>query len=98
MKKTDQNYCGVKGIIPPPHSAFFNASCKKHDEGYQKGGDDLRRLECDVMFYIHMLRDIRRKKGLKRCYYRVWAWLYYAFVRALGWTRFNYQNKKGETK
>ncbi len=87
--KTEKIYCGIKGLIPPPHHIFFNASCKKHDEGYAKGGDSLRRLECDVKFYGAMIEDIQGVRGYwRRLYYRLWAFLYFVSVRIFGWIRF----------
>ena len=69
---------------------FFEASCNKHDEGYRNGGDEVRRFECDWKFWQAMKRDTLKQKGFKRFIRWVQAVIFFAFVRCLGWTRFNY--------
>ena len=36
---------------------FYLASCNKHDEGYTKGGDEIRRFLCDWNFKLAMRKD-----------------------------------------
>lgn len=70
---------------------FFEADCEKHDEGYQKGGDWVRKLECDFKFYLAMLRDSQRSRGFKKALKLLVATIYFWIVLLLGWLRFNYK-------
>lgn len=70
---------------------FFEASCNKHDEGYQKGGDEIRRFECDWKFFQAMRRDTLRKRGVARLIRWIQALIYFGLVRAFGWRHFNYK-------
>ena len=71
---------------------FFEASCDKHDEGYEEGGDEIRRFVCDWKFLKAMLRDCMR---IKRKYLRPLAYLvamiFFLLVRLGGWYFFNYR-------
>mgnify|MGYP003636003026 FL=1 len=69
---------------------FFEASCDKHDIGYTKGGDEIRRFECDWKFWLAMKKDTLRYSGLKRLIRWVQAILYFTLVRLFGWKFFNY--------
>lgn len=69
---------------------FFEASCNKHDEGYQEGGDEARRKECDDKFLEAMLRDVMRLPFYKRAVPFFMAHLYYRAVRTFGKSSFNY--------
>lgn len=71
---------------------FFEASCNKHDEGYERGGDEVRRFECDWKFWQAMRRDTLRFKGIKRGAAWLCAVAFFVIVRAGGWSRFNYDN------
>lgn len=53
----------------PTWIKLFEASCNKHDDGYENGGDDTRRFECDWTFLQAMRCDVKRLKW----YYRVRA-------------------------
>jgi len=69
---------------------FFKASCKKHDEGYTKGGNEVRRFECDWKFMLAMWWDCKTVKWwFKPCAYPM-AIIYFSLVRLLGWLIFNY--------
>lgn len=70
---------------------FFEASCDKHDEGYDIGGDEVRRFECDWRFWQAMKRDALRYKGPVRVVCYVTAIVYFLLVRAFGWTRYEYK-------
>lgn len=37
---------------------FIQASCEIHDFSYWQGGDDKRRLECDLGFFQAIIGDI----------------------------------------
>lgn len=67
---------------------FFEASCDKHDEGYQQGGDEIRRFECDWKFLQAMRRDVKRLTW----YWRPVAWIvsivFFVLVRMFGWLYF----------
>jgi len=83
---------GKKGWINPPNF-MFEASCNKHDEGYNKGGDSAKRFECDGKFFIMMIKDTFQVEGkLKRTYYQIWALIYFLAVRLCGKKYFNYIN------
>ena len=91
MKET--NGCGGKGSsIKPPYRNFFEASCNKHDIGYNIGGDESRRFECDAKFLVLMIKDtFRIKSKLKRLYYQAWSFVYFLAVRIFGKKYFNYK-------
>lgn len=92
----DVNGCGGKGSwIKPPYAAFFEASCNKHDEGYDKGGTEANRFECDGKFFIMMIKDtFKINKPLKRLYFQLWSFLYFVAVRIGGKKYFNYNTLK----
>lgn len=89
----DVNGCGGKGSwIKPPYRAFFEASCNKHDLGYNKGGTDADRFECDAKFLVMMLKDTYIiKNHFNRVYFQLWAFVYYLAVRIGGRKFFNYK-------
>lgn len=89
----ETNGCGGKGSkIKPPYRAFFEASCNKHDMGYNKGSNDADRFECDAKFLVMMLKDTYRLKGwFKRVYYQIWAFIYFIAVRLFGKKYFKYK-------
>jgi hypothetical protein len=102
-----EQYCWPKALfIKPPRVVLFEASCKLHDEGYNEGWNELRRLICDLFFYTYMLNDINKvisfrldsnesriKINLTKTFYFLWASLYFVLVRLFGWWYFNYKNK-----
>lgn len=96
MKK-QSNGCGPSWLPSFIKELLFNwfheASCDKHDEGYEQGGDEVRRFECDWKFWLAMHRDTLRLKGVKRWLAWMHAVLFFAFVRLLGWVQFNYDGK-----
>lgn len=73
---------------------FFEASCDRHDEGYNQGGDEVRRFECDWRFYQAMRRDTLRQRGIARLIRWLQALLFFALVRAFGWRHFNYRTER----
>jgi hypothetical protein len=73
---------------------FFEASCEKHDEGYGEGGNEKRRLVCDLKFLAAMLRDTFRTKSPVMIPKVITAFGYFIAVRLGGWASFNYT--KGE--
>lgn len=70
---------------------FFEASCNRHDQGYIKGGNEIRRFECDWKFWLAMKRDSERYSGVSRYARLVQAKLYYRAVRIFGSRYFNYK-------
>jgi len=52
-----------------------------HDDGYTKGGSELRRLECDLKFYAAMINDCQLSS--KPWFYATWAFLYFIGVRMM---------------
>lgn len=88
----DVNGCGGKGSWINPPNFIFEASCNKHDEGYNVGGDDARRFECDGKFFIMMIKDTFIVKGwFKRMYFQAWAFTYFIAVRIFGKKFYNYK-------
>lgn len=75
---------------------FHEASCAKHDEGYNEGGDEARRKVCDDKFYEAMKRDSNRHRGLSRLVRRVQAAIFYGLVRKFGKPAFNYTKDAGK--
>ncbi|GAA3556299.1 hypothetical protein [Marinobacter xestospongiae] len=74
-------------------NCFFEASCNKHDQGYQQGGDEIRRFECDWKFFQTMRRDTLRQRGVLRLVCWVMAVTFFALVRVGGWRHFNYTGR-----
>lgn len=88
------DYCWPKALwLKPPRVYFFEASCKLHDDGYGEGGNEWRRLVCDLFFYTHMLNDINKFCKKYKLFYFLWATVYFLLVRLFGWTCFRYTNK-----
>lgn len=75
-------------FFKPPRHIFFEASCKLHDGGYEKGGNELRRFECDVKFLGAMLNDCQYSN--RKILDVSWAVAYFFAVRLFGWAFFNY--------
>ncbi len=71
---------------------FFEAQCNRHDAGYEKGGDEVRRFECDWKFGQAMSRDIKRLKWFLRPVAIFVGLGFYGAVRAFGWLQFNYDD------
>lgn len=91
------NGCGPGWL---PHFAtellfnwFFEASCNRHDEGYQEGGDEARRKVCDDKFLAAMLRDTQLLPRIVRPLAVAEAYCYYALVRQFGSRHFNYRRR-----
>ena len=74
---------------------FFDASCRKHDEGYAEGGDSKRRKECDKKFLSAMLRDTKRSSVVAKVPKTIVAYGFYAAVRLGGIFSFNYTKGEG---
>ena len=83
--------CGVK--LRPPHHIFFEASCNKHDELYEKGWLEIDRRVADCLFYYYMKQDIKNTKWYIRWYYHIWCYLYFKAVRVWGESNFIYKRK-----
>lgn len=71
---------------------FHEASCNKHDEGYEEGGNEARRKVCDRKFYEAMKMDSLNHRGLSRFVRLTQAVAYYMIVRNFGWMQFNYKD------
>lgn len=70
---------------------FFEASCKKHDEGYKEGGSEFRRWYCDYRFLKAMLKDTVNTKDWTAIVKGPVALGYYFAVVIAGPFRFNYK-------
>jgi len=92
--KQDKNYCwsekGKWKWLKPPFHIFFNASCRKHDDLYNKWWNEIDREIADYYFLLYMLEDCKKQPLFLSFFYSVWAYIYYAWVR-IGWKEsFNY--------
>jgi hypothetical protein len=88
----ETNGCGGKGAWIKVPNFIFEASCNKHDEGYNDGGDEARRFECDGKFFIMMIKDTYQVKWwIKRVNYQIWGFVYFIAVRLFGKKYFNYK-------
>ena len=70
---------------------FFEASCNRHDQGYNEGGDEARRLHCDLKFLRAMWRDTFRGSLPLVPVKLLQALAFFFIVRSIGWRRFNYK-------
>ena len=89
----NSEYCWPQALwIKPPRVVFFEASCRKHDEYYSEGGNELHRLIADLFFYTYMLNDINKfvDKWYLKVFYVIWSTLYLIFVRVFWWLFFKY--------
>jgi hypothetical protein len=73
---------------------FFEASCKRHDFAYSRGGDEHDRYEADRGFKDAMLRDVKLLPWYLQPAAYAEAWSFYAIVRAFGSTSFHYGDYK----
>jgi len=72
---------------------LYEASCRRHDFGYARGGSEANRKKADLGYYRAMQRDAGRlanESSCKEMAALMVAWLYYRLVRLFGWTRFSY--------
>lgn len=72
-------------------SWFFEASCAKHDVGYNRGGTESDRYHFDLKFLGAMLRDAQRGHKALIPVKVPLAFIYFFWVRLGGWTSFNYR-------
>lgn len=68
---------------------MFHAQCGHHDWGYLVGGNEKRRLECDLKFGKAMLKDV-----VMNYYFAliqtIMAPIFFGLVLFFGWTCFHY--------
>ena len=85
MSKEKANDCGPrKGWVDVP-DWIFNASCKKHDEYYIKGGSPADRFKADCLFWWYMKQDVKTQlPRWKRPWGHLVAAAYFAGVRIGG--------------
>lgn len=69
---------------------LFEASCRRHDFAYSRGGDETDRRESDRGFFKAMQRDIQRLHWSLRLPALIEAQGFYLLVRAFGWWQFDY--------
>ena len=72
---------------------FFETQCDHHDAGYDEGGDEVRRFECDWKFGQAMWSDIKRLKWFLRPVAVFVGVCFYILVRTFGWLQFNYHGR-----
>ena len=72
-------------------SQFFKeASWRRHDHGYQRGGNEIDRINDDGRFFTSMLRDVHRTKWYLKPLVWVLCHFFYLCVRLGGRRSFNY--------
>lgn len=73
---------------------FFEASCRRHDFGYARGGTKADKESVDNGFHKAMIRDAERLAEQHKYAKHIAAWLvgelFYLSVKTLGWMQFNY--------
>lgn len=69
---------------------FFEASCKRHDFGYARGGAEKDRWAVDVGFLFSMWRDVSLAPLALRLILFVLSIVFFLLVRLFGWRLFNY--------
>ncbi len=75
-------------------SQFFReASWRRHDYGYHRGGSELHRIRCDGLFLVAMRRDVYRSPWYWKPLTWLLAHLFYIAVRLFGWASFNYHDR-----
>lgn len=92
------NGCGPKWfpgwIIKLLFGWFSNASCRRHDFGYERGGSESDKVVVDNGFRNAMLRDAERLAEQHKYAKHIAAWIvaeaFYLIVKNLGWMRFKY--------
>jgi hypothetical protein len=57
-RKGKLNSCGGKYSHPLIPNFIFTDSCNQHDFYYERGGDIIDKLEGDLMFVAHMIKQI----------------------------------------
>lgn len=88
------NGCGPQWL-PESIAGFlfgwlFDASCRRHDFAYDRGGLESDRLKADNGFFKAMLSDATRLTGSKLLVAILLTGLFYLLVRIFGWMAFNY--------
>lgn len=68
---------------------FFHARCGHHDWGYIVGGNELRRISCDMKFGAAVAKDALRALVNALCAVTL-APLFFLAVLLFGWLAFNY--------
>ncbi|MEW4983056.1 MAG: hypothetical protein AB1Y26_07475 [Cycloclasticus sp.] len=73
---------------------LFEASCRRHDFGYARGGSKADKTASDKGLYNAMIRDaavlLKDRKLLQYLAALLVAVVFYLIVVALGWVRFEY--------
>ena len=82
--------CGslARGLKVPDF--IFEASCKQHDAYYYRGGWPWHKVEADVLFYWHMLKDATRYPWLECLIYTCLATIYFLAVSVISWPFFTF--------
>lgn len=71
---------------------LFEASCNKHDEGYEKGGNWIQKLYCDLRFFAAMVKDAGNLQGIhKQIPALIVALIYFVCVMLGGWLSFKFK-------
>lgn len=73
---------------------FFEASCKRHDFAYSRGGDEADRHEADYGFMRAMLDDVARLPWYLQLPAYIEAWCFFVIVRVFGSLAFDYGEYK----
>ena len=67
-----------------PYRKAFDAAARKHDEGYDQGGEYIARLYYDLCFFADMASWCENWRQL------MMAHVYFVAVRLFGWMFFRY--------
>lgn len=94
--------CGTCGgfwkWFRPPQPNFFYEDCVVHDVFYDIGGDYVDRMVADYTLLIHMWSRVSKHFYKRKPLSRLWGYVlcvaYFLGVRLIGFTRFNYMEKR----
>ena len=91
QQKTYGNGCGPGGFLGPLICEWtFNASCRRHDLAYGRGGTESDRRRADWLFYKNMRNDAAMHAMPRRICYNIIALVYFCAVFLFGWYGFDY--------
>jgi hypothetical protein len=87
------NGCGpIKKVLLHPPQLVFQASCRRHDFYYSRGGTRIDRKKADQSFLQMLVKNALEQEPFHMAlFYYLIALIYGAVVRAFGWTAFAYK-------
>lgn len=79
--------------LKPPHRSFFVEECNRHDEAYNKGGNEEDRKKADRILYFSMVEKsvayYKHRKTTGLWWFVTLSLAYYYAVRVFGKQNFN---------